>query len=113
MYEVMLIQLWLEIWIEGVLPPIMYTFVGATISWVSRLQQVVALSSTEAKYIALSEGAKEMIWLQRLIGDLWFQQSVFTLFCDSNSAIHLSKNLAFHNRTKHIELQYHFIRHCI
>ena len=90
-----------------------FTFAGAAISWASRKQQVVALSSTEAEYIALTEGAKELIWLQRLFGELGFQQSSFTLFSDSKSAIHLAKNSAFHSRTKHIETRFHFIRHAL
>ena len=47
-----------------------FTFAGAAISWASRLQHCVALSSAEAEYLALSEGAREMIWLQRLLSDL-------------------------------------------
>ena len=90
-----------------------FTFVGATISWDSRKQQVVALSSTKAEYIALTEGAKELIWLQRLFGELGFQQSNFTLFSDSKSAIHLAKNSAFHSHTKHIETRFHFICHAL
>lgn len=58
---------------------------------------MVALSSIEAEYIALTEGAKEIIWLHRLLGELWCKQSVFTLFFESNSAIHLAKNYAFHS----------------
>lgn len=57
-----------------------FMFVGASISWVSRLQHFFALSSTEAKYIALSEGVREMLWLQRLFSDLRCQQSDYVLF---------------------------------
>lgn len=85
-----------------------FTFVGAAINLISRLQQVVALSTTEAEYVALTKGAKEMIWLQHLLGESGCKQEVFALFCDSNRAIHLAKNVAFHSQTKHIELRYHF-----
>lgn len=90
-----------------------FPFAGIAINWVSHLQQVIALSSTEAEYIALVEGSKEIICLQRLLSKLWCKQSGFPLFCDSNSAIHPAKNSAFHSRTKHIELRYHFIHHVL
>jgi hypothetical protein len=90
-----------------------FTFVGAAVSWTSRKQPVVALSSNEAEYIALMEGAKELIWLQRLFGELGFKQSTFTLFSDSKSAIYLAHNSTFHSRSKHIETRFHFIRHAL
>lgn len=74
---------------------------------------MVSLSSIEAEYIALIEGAKELIWLQRLFGELGFKQSTFTLFSESNNAIQLAKNSTFHSRTKHIETRFHFIRHSL
>ena len=80
------------------------------ISWASKLQQVVSLSTTEAEYIALTEGAKELIWLQCLFGDFDCPQQGSTLYCDSKSAIDLAKNAVFHSKTKHIEVHYHFIR---
>ena len=86
-----------------------FTFAGAAISWVPRLQKVVALSTTEAEYIAATEACKELIWLQRLMGELGTEQGSFKLFCDSQSVIHLAKNAAFHSRTKHIDLRYHII----
>ena len=87
-----------------------FTFAGAAISWASKLQQVVSLSTTEAEYIALTEAAKELIWLQRLFSDFDYPQQGSALYCDSKSAIDLAKNAVFHSRTKHIEVRYHFIR---
>lgn len=87
-----------------------YTFAGAAVSWVSRLQKVVALSTTEAEYIAATEACKEMLWMQRFLGELGIKQDKYVLHCDSQSAIHLVKNPAFHSRTKHIDLKYHWIR---
>ena len=68
------------------------------------------MSTTEAKYIATSEACKEAIWLTRLVTDLGIAVEIFTLYCDSQSAIMLAKNLIFHAKTKHIEVTYHFIR---
>ena len=87
-----------------------FTVGGTTVSWVSKIQSVVALSTTEAEYVAATEASKEMIWLQRLMGELGKKHDMGTLYSDSQSAIHLAKNSAFHSRTKHIHLKYHFIR---
>ena len=83
---------------------------GCTVSWKSTLQHVVALSTTEAEYIALTEAIKEALWLKGLLGELGFQQDSVEVLCDSQSAIHLSKNQVFHERTKHIDVRLHFIR---
>ena len=79
-------------------------------SWVSRLQKINALSTTEAEYVAATEVAKEMIWLQFFLEVLGHPQQDNYLFIDCQSAIHLAKNLALHSKTKHIQLRYHFIR---
>ena len=81
-----------------------FTFAGAAISRASKLQQLVSLSTTEVEYIALTEGAKELIWLQHLIGDFDCPQQESALYCDSKSAIDLAKNAVFHSRTKHIDV---------
>jgi len=81
-----------------------------TVSWMSRIQKIVALSTTEAEYVAVTEVSKEMIWLQGLLTELGFMQERCALYSDSQSAIHVAKNSAFHSRTKHIGLRYHFIR---
>jgi hypothetical protein len=87
-----------------------FTIGGTTVSWISKLQKVVALSTTEAEYVAATEASKEMIWLQRFMEELGKKQENNRLYCDSQSAIHLAKNSAFHSKTKHIQLRYHFIR---
>jgi hypothetical protein len=76
----------------------------------SRIQKIVALSTTKAEYVAVTEASKELIWLQGLLTELGFMQEKSALYSDSQSAIHLSRNSAFHSRTKHIGLRYHFIR---
>jgi ribonuclease HI len=85
--------------------------VGTTaVSWMSRLQKIVAISTTEAEYVAVTEAGKELIWLKGLLTELGFIQKHNSLYSDSKSAIHLAKNYTFHSRTKHIDLCYHFIR---
>ncbi|KAE8686785.1 cytochrome c bioproteinsis protein CCS1 [Hibiscus syriacus] len=71
---------------------------------------VVATSTTEAEYVAATQASKEAIWLKMLLEELGHNQEYVSLFCDSQSALHLARNPAFHSRTKHIRVQYHFIR---
>ncbi|KAL2239399.1 UNVERIFIED_CONTAM: Retrovirus-related Pol polyprotein from transposon TNT 1-94 [Sesamum indicum] len=87
-----------------------FTYGGTAVSWVSKLQKVFTLSTTEAEYVAVTEAAKELIWLQHFLGELGKPQADVILHSDSQSAIHLAKNPAFHSRIKHIEIKYHFIR---
>jgi hypothetical protein len=87
-----------------------FTVGTGAVSWMSRIQKIVALSTTEAEYVAVTEASKELIWLQGLLTELGFMQEKCALYSDSQSAIHLARNSAFHSRTKHIGLRYHFIR---
>jgi hypothetical protein len=73
------------------------------------MKKDVALSTTEVKYVATTEASKEMIWLQRFMEELGKKKENSRLYCDSESAIHIAKNLAFHSKTKNIQLRYHFI----
>ncbi|KAL5863382.1 hypothetical protein ACOSQ3_000896 [Xanthoceras sorbifolium] len=86
------------------------TFAGGAVSWQSRLQKCIALSTTEAEYIAITEGCKEMLWMEKFLQELDQKQESYVLYCDSQSAIHLSKNQTFHSRSKHIDIRYHWIR---
>lgn len=92
---------------------IVFTAGGNTISWRSQLQKVVALSSTEAEYISMSEAIREAVWLKGLVEELGFGQKTVEIICDSQSAIALSKNAVFHERTKHVAQKYHFGRDLI
>ena len=87
-----------------------WTYARGAISWQSRLQKTVALSTTEAEYMAVVEAGKEIIWMKDFIGELGIQQKEYRLYYDSQSAIHLAKNTAYHSRTKHIQWRYHWIR---
>ena len=82
------------------------------ISWRSKKQTVVALSNTEAEYRVLAATTAELIWLRWLLQDLNVNCSTATkLHCDNRSAIQIAHNDVFHERTKHIEIDCHFIRH--
>ena len=83
---------------------------GKTISWSSKKQPTVALSSTKAEYKALSHATCEVVWLNKLLLDLQVHHDRFVLLCDNMSSIYLAKNPMFHARSKHIEVQYHFVR---
>ncbi|KAE8701188.1 Detected protein of confused Function [Hibiscus syriacus] len=88
----------------------LFTLDKAPVSWKSTLQSMVALSTTEEEYMAVSEAVKEAIWLNGLMEDLGVVQSRISLYCESQSAIHLAKNQVYHSRTKHIDVRYHFVR---
>lgn len=83
---------------------------GNTVSWKSRLQYVVALSTTEAECMALTLAVKETIWLKNFVTELSYKQDSVRIHCDSQSAIALSKNAVHHERTKYMDTQFNFIR---
>ena len=84
------------------------------ISWQSVKQRVVALSSCEAEYVATTTAATQAIWLARLLSELTGEDTrTVELKVDSKSALALANNPVFHERSKHIELRYHFIRGCL
>ena len=90
-----------------------FTAQGGCISWKSTLQKVVALSSTEAEYMAATEAIKEAIWIKGLTQELGMNSENINVFCDNQSALHLMKNPMFHERSKHIDIKLHFIRDVI
>ena len=83
------------------------TYARGVVSWQSKLQKCVALSTTEAEFIAATEASKELLWLKKFVRELGFDQGKYVLFCDNQSAIHLSKHTCFHSRSKHIDVRYH------
>ncbi|XP_020699298.1 uncharacterized protein LOC110111664 [Dendrobium catenatum] len=88
-----------------------YIFLESTlISWHAKKQATVAKSSTEAEYRSLSSATSDTIWLRRLLAEFHIPQLQPTLiYCDNTSAIAIAHNPVFHARTKHIEIDYHFI----
>jgi histone deacetylase 1/2 len=84
---------------------------GNLISWSARKQPTVSRSSTEAEYKSLANATAEMIWVQKLLTELGVQHpSMARLWCDNLGATYLSANPIFHARTKHIEIDFHFVR---
>jgi hypothetical protein len=88
-----------------------YTVGGGAITWMSKKQSVVALSSTDAEYVALSEAGREACWLRSLYHELGYDQMQATeIRCDNNGAITMACNPQFHKRAKHIDIRHHWIR---
>jgi len=84
------------------------------ISWCSRKQKSMALSSAEAEYMAANTTTCEAIWLRKLLVSL-FRKTMETtrVFCNNKSCIKLSENPVFHDQSKHIDISCHFIRDCV
>ncbi len=80
------------------------------ITWSSKKQPVVALSTTEAEYIALSAAVQEAAWLHKLLLDLRMPSQPLVMMEDNQGAIALVKNPIGHSRTKHIDIRFHFVR---
>ena len=88
-----------------------FQFGGAAVSWKSRKQTSVALSTAEAEYMALSGATQEVSWMRQLLLDLKYGPITPTLIYEDNqSSICMAKNPLFHGRTKHIGIRYHFVR---
>jgi hypothetical protein len=90
-----------------------YVFIihGGAISWSAKHQEIVSLSTAESEYVAITHAAKEALWLQSLIQQLFDTAlSSTTLLSDNQSAIALTKDHQYHARTKHINVWYHCIR---
>nr|GEV03766.1 retrovirus-related Pol polyprotein from transposon TNT 1-94 [Tanacetum cinerariifolium] len=83
---------------------------GCVVSWKATLQHVMALSTTEAGYMPFTEAVKEAIWLRGLLEELGVELNTVAINYDNQDAIHLSRNHVFHEKTKHINVRYHFIR---
>jgi len=83
---------------------------NSVISGKATMQPTATLSTTEAEYMALTEATKEGIWLKGLVSDMGLHQDQATVYCDSLSAICLTKDQVHHERTKHIDVRYHFLR---
>jgi hypothetical protein len=92
---------------------LIFFMAGGPVAWQSSKQKVVALSSCEAEYIAAAGAACEGVWLARLLAELiGGAVRAPKLMVDNKSAIALMKNPVHHNRSKHIDVKYHFIREC-
>ncbi|KAF5378500.1 hypothetical protein D9615_007118 [Tricholomella constricta] len=90
-----------------------YAFIiyGGAVSWSAKRQDIIALSTTEAEYVAATHAAKEALWLRSLISQVFDTTlDATTLFSDNQSAIALTKDHQYHARSKHIDVRFHFIR---
>jgi hypothetical protein len=91
-----------------------FKLAGAPISWRSKAQPTVAVSSTEAEYMAACDSAREALWLRQVMADLGFPQSnASIIFEDNQSCIKFTENPVNHTRMKHINIKYHFIKEAV
>ena len=81
------------------------------IAWFSRKWYCMALSIVEAEYVATCLASCEAVWLRKLMSDLFdLQMDATCIHCDNQSCMKLSENPVFHDKSKHIEIRYHYIR---
>ena len=83
---------------------------GAAICWKSRKQDTVALSSTEAEYVSLSDSIRQLIWIRSLLGEIGFEIPTVPLCGDNQGSLFMAQNPITESRSKHIDIKFHFIR---
>ena len=83
------------------------------VSWMSKKQNSISLSTAEAEYIAAGSCCTQLLQMQKLLHDYGICQEHLTIYCDNTSAVNISNNSVQHSRTKHIEIQLHFIRELV
>jgi hypothetical protein len=93
-------------------------FGNGAMSWSSKKQPIITLSSTESEYVALTQASKDIIWIGKLLSEIGFLSPILfnfpiNLACDNQGTITLSKDSTFHACTKHIDVHFHFITQCI
>lgn len=88
----------------------MFLLQGGAISWNSKKQATVALSTTEAEYMAMSSAGQEALWLRSIHNELFGEIIPIKINCDNKGVIHLANPTAHHPSTKHIDVRHHFIR---
>ena len=92
---------------------VLFLMSNGAVSWASKAQPVVALSSSEAEYIALSMAAQEATWMQKLLDDLHVCARPVKIMEDNQGAIAIAKNPVAHARTKHIDIRFHYVRQAV
>jgi hypothetical protein len=80
------------------------------VSWASKKQNLVALSTAEAEYIVAGHCCTQLLWMRQTLRDYGYKLSKVPLLCDNESAIRMADNPVEHSRTKHIDIRYHFLR---
>ncbi|KAL7114972.1 hypothetical protein ACP275_04G154600 [Erythranthe tilingii] len=83
------------------------------VSWYSKKQNSISLSSVASEYIAAGSCCTQFLWMQHMLNDYGFREKELHVFCDNESAINISKNPVQHSRTKHIDIRLHFIRNLV
>jgi hypothetical protein len=84
---------------------------SGAVSWLSKKQPIVTLSTTEAEFVAAAGCASQVVWMRRVLDQLGHLQGRSTIvMCDNSSTIKLSKNPVMHGRSKHIDVRFHFLR---
>ena len=83
------------------------------VSWYSKKQNSISLSTAEAEYIAAGSCCTQLIWMKQMLEDYGIFQDTLHVYCDNTSAINISKNPVQHSRTKHIDIRHHFIRELV
>ncbi|WVZ63860.1 hypothetical protein U9M48_013458 [Paspalum notatum var. saurae] len=87
-----------------------YSSGSSLVSWSSRKQASVSLSTTEAEYIAAASCCSQLLWMKATLSDFGLRFEKIPLLVDSTSAISVAKNPVLHSRTKHIDVRFHFLR---
>jgi len=87
-----------------------FMFNGGAISWASRLQPTVAVSTTETEFMAAANGVKEALWLRNLASDFKLKHDTMEMYCDNQATIKILKHPVASARSKHIDVIYHFAR---
>ena len=92
-----------------------YVFVGGNlVSWKSKKQRVVSHSSAESEYKAMAQSVCEIMWLHQLLMEVSIETPVLEkLWCDNQATLYIASYPVFHERTKNIEIDCHFVRHKI
>jgi hypothetical protein len=80
------------------------------VSWSSKKQTSVSLSTAEAEYVAAEQCCVQLLWMRQTLQDFGYNLSKVSLLCDNESAIRMADNPAEHSRTKHIDIRHHFLR---
>ena len=84
---------------------------GCLVSWSSKKQSSISLSTTEAEYITATGCCTQVLWMKQMLEDMHIKyDEPISIFCDNTSAISISKNLVMHSKTKHIPIKFHFLR---
>ncbi|KAJ9561374.1 hypothetical protein OSB04_006534 [Centaurea solstitialis] len=83
---------------------------GKLVSWTSKRQNYVSTSTAEAEYVAAGSCCAQVLWMRNQLQDYGFKLSKIPIYCNNTSAIAIANNPVLHSKTKHIEIQYHFIR---